>query len=113
VPVSAAPRRKGDALGLSVSNLAARARADQQVPRDRYGVVIQAVLGADPGTDLLAEGDIVIEVNRQPTPDVTAYRRVLGALRAGDPAWLYVFRPQPKSSRGSFLTRIEVEERRP
>ncbi len=74
--------------------------------------MIQAVLGADPGTDLLAEGDIVVEVNRQPTPDLAAYRRVIGSLRAGDPAWLYVYRPQPKNARGSFLTRIEVEEPR-
>jgi S1-C subfamily serine protease len=69
--------------------------------------VIQAVLGADPGTDVLEEGDMVVEVNRQPTPDLAAYRRVLAALRPGEPAWLYVYRPRP---RGSFLTRVEVEE---
>jgi serine protease Do len=109
---AAAPARKGDALGLSVSSLGGRARAELLLPRDRQGVVIQAVLGADPGTDVLAEGDIVVEVNRQPTPDLAAYRKVVASLRAGDPAWLYVFRPQPKSARGSFLTRIEVEERR-
>jgi S1-C subfamily serine protease len=68
--------------------------------------VIQAVLGADPGTDVLEEGDIVVEVNRQPTPDLTSYRRVMAALRPGESAWLYVYRPRP---RGSFLTRIEVE----
>ena len=34
----------------------------------------------------------------------------MAALRPGEPAWLYVFRPQPKGSRGSFLTRIEAEE---
>ena len=111
VPVSG-PKRKGDVLGLAVTNLAARARADQEVPRDRSGVVIQAVLGADPGSDVLAEGDIVVEVNRQPTPDLASYRKVLGSLKAGESAWLYVFRPQPRSSRGSFLTRIEVEETR-
>ena len=108
-PVAGSPR-KGDVLGLSVSNLVSRARAELQLPRDRQGVVIQAVLGADPGTDVLAEGDIVVEVNRQATPDLAAYRKVVAALRAGDPAWLYVFRPQPKGSRGSFLTRIEAEE---
>jgi serine protease Do len=106
------PRRKGDTLGLAVANLAGRTRVDQQVPRDRTGVVIQGVLGADPGTDVLAEGDIVVEVNRQPTPDLRSYRRVVNGLKAGEPAWLYVFRPQPRSSRGSFLTRIEVEEMR-
>jgi serine protease Do len=105
---SPAPVRRGDALGLAVANLPARVRVDLRVPRDRQGVVIQAVLGADPGTDVLEEGDIVVEVNRQPTPDMASYRRVMAALRPGESAWLYVFRPRP---RGSFLTRVEVEQR--
>jgi serine protease Do len=107
---AATPAKQGDALGLTVANLASRAKAELQVPRDRTGVVIQAVLGADPGTDVLEEGDIVVEVNRRPTPDLASYRRVVAQLPAGSPAWLYVFRPRP---RGSFLTRVEVEEIRP
>jgi S1-C subfamily serine protease len=70
-------------------------------------VVIQEVLGADPGTDVLEEGDLVVEVNRQATPDAASYRRVVGDLSAGAPAWLYVFRP---SQRRSFVTRVEVEK---
>lgn len=106
------PKLQSDALGLAVADLGGRARQEQQVPADRSGVVIQAVIGADPGTDLLAEGDLVVEVNRQPTPDLAAYRRVLASLEPGRPAWVFVFRPQPPSSRGSFLTRIEVEDTR-
>jgi serine protease Do len=107
-PSPAGPVRRGDALGLAVANLPARVRSDLQVPRDRQGVVIQAVLGADPGTDLLEEGDIVVEVNRHATPDLASYRRVMGELRPGESAWLYVFRPRPPRS---FLTRVEVEQR--
>jgi serine protease Do len=105
---SASPSKKGDALGLSVATLRAASRLEMRVPRDRVGVVIQEVLGADPGTDALEEGDLVVEVNRKPTPDAAAYRRVVGALAPGEPAWLYVFRPREKSA---FLTRIEVERR--
>jgi serine protease Do len=104
----ASPTKKGDALGLSVVTMAAAARLELRVPRDRVGVVIQEVLGADPGTDVLEEGDLVVEVNRQATPDTVSYRRVVGALAPGEPAWLYVFRP---SQRTSFLTRVEVEKR--
>ena len=50
-----------------------------------------------------------MEVNRQPTPDAAAYRRVLATLAPGESAWLYVYRPRPA---GSFLTRVEVEKRR-
>jgi serine protease Do len=105
---AASPARKGDALGLVVANLAVAARAELRVPRDRQGVVIQEVLGADPGTDALEEGDLVVEVNRKTTPDAAAYRRVVGALAPGEPAWLYVFRPR---QRAGFLTRIEAEKR--
>ena len=105
---AASPAKKGDALGLSVATLQAAARVELRVPRDHVGVVIQEVLGADPGTDALEEGDLVVEVNRQATPDAASYRRVVGALPAGEPAWLYVFRP---SQRTSFVTRVEVEKR--
>ncbi len=105
---AASPTKKGDALGLSVATLHAASRLELRVPRDRVGVVIQEVLGADPGTDALEEGDLVVEVNRKPTPDAAAYRRVVGALAPGEPAWLYVFRPR---QRNTFLTRIEVEKR--
>jgi serine protease Do len=105
---AASSSKKGDALGLSVATLPAAARAELRVPRERAGVVIQEILGADPGTDALEEGDLVVEVNRRPTPDVVSYRRVVGAFRPGELAWLYVFRPR---ERRVFLTRIEVEKR--
>jgi serine protease Do len=105
---AAAPAKKGDALGLVVANLAAATRAELRVPRNRLGAAIQEVLGADPGTDALEEGDLVVEVNRRPTPDAAAYRRAVGALAPGAAAWLYVFRPR---QRAGFLTRIEVEKR--
>jgi serine protease Do len=105
---AASPPKKGDALGLSVATLPAATRAELRLPRDRVGVVIQNVLGADPGADLLEEGDLVVEVNRRATPDLAAYRQVVGGLVPGEPAWLYVFRPR---QRAGFLTRIEVEKR--
>jgi serine protease Do len=109
VSPAATPADAGDALGLSVANLGARARTELKLPPDRMGVVIQAILGADPGTDALEEGDLVVEINRRATPDVATYRRVLGSLHAGESAWLFVYRPRPAES---VLTRVEVEGRR-
>jgi len=99
----------GDVLGLAVRDVGSRARAEMDIPPDRAGVSIRAILGADPGTDVLAEGDIVMEINRRPTPNVAAYRRVVDSLGAGESAWLLVYRPQSRD--GSFLTRIEVGPR--
>jgi serine protease Do len=107
-PAQATPARKGDALGLQVGNLAAATRVELRVPPDRVGVVVRGVLGAEPGVDALEEGDLVVEINRKPTPDVAAYRRVLGSLEPGAPAWLYVFRPRPQQT---FLTRVYVDKR--
>ncbi len=107
-PPKAQPARNGDALGLIVANLPAATRVELRVPPDRVGVVVRDVLGADPGVDAIEEGDLIVEINKRPTPDVAAYRRVLGELEAGAPAWLYVFRPRPQRS---LLTRVYVERR--
>jgi serine protease Do len=109
VSPAASPAKRGDPLGLVVAALAPRTRAELGVPTNRVGVVIRDVTGVDPGTDALEEGDLVVEVNRRPTPDLGAYRRIVGSLRPGDPAWLFVYRPRP---RGTFLTRVEVAEAR-
>jgi serine protease Do len=102
---------EGDPLGLIVGNLGERTRAQLGLPRDRIGVVIRSILGVDAGTDLLEEGDLIVSVNRQATPDVTAYRDALGSLRPGESAWLYVHRPTARPP-GSFVTRVEVEASR-
>jgi serine protease Do len=100
------PGPGGDALGLVVADLSRQAQADLRIPADRQGVVVRDVVGLAPGADALAHGDIVVEVNRRPTPDVAAYRRAVESLPPGGPAWLFVFRPRP---RGTFLAKIEVE----
>jgi S1-C subfamily serine protease len=70
---------------------------------------VRDVVGLDPGTEAISHGDIVVEVNRRPTPDVAAYRRAVDSLTPGRAAWLFVYRPRP---RGTFLAKIEVEGRR-
>jgi serine protease Do len=95
---------KGDALGLVVADVGTKTR--RELPPDKIGVMVRDVLGADPGTDALDEGDIIVEVNRKPTPNAAAYKRVVGSLAAGEVAWLYVYRPRPPES---FLTKVEVE----
>ena len=97
--------QRGDPLGLVVGELGPRARS-QLAEKDKVGVVIKDVVGLDPGTDDLDPGDVIVEVNRQPTKDLAAYRRVLGTLAPGQSAWLFVYRPKPASA---FLTKIEVE----
>ena len=65
------------------------------------------MVGLASGTEALDHGDVVVEVNREATPTVAAYRRVVAALSPAKPAWLYVYRPRPGG--GPFLAKIEVE----
>jgi serine protease Do len=105
-PAPATPESKGDVLGIVPAELTRKMRREFQVPADRVGVVVGEVVGLAAGLDDLAHGDIIVEVNRQPTPDMASYRKVLASLSPGEAAWLFVFRPRPRSL---FLTKAEVE----
>lgn len=103
---SARPASNGDALGLVVGEANRRARREMGIPETRSGVFVREVVGLSPGLDALAHGDIVMELNRHPTPDLAAYRKQLAALRAGEVAWLFVYRARPETT---FLAKLEVE----
>jgi serine protease Do len=99
---------EGDALGLVAGELTKEAAAELRLPADRRGVVVKEVVGLSGGLEPVAEGDLVVEVNRHPTPTLAAYRKVLAGLKAGEAAWLFVHRPRPP---GSFLTKAEVDRK--
>jgi serine protease Do len=96
----------GDALGLVVAPLTPELQSEMAIPPEREGVVIRDVVGLASGLEQLAHGDLILELNRRPTPDVDAYRRLVERLRPDQPAWLYVYRARPG---GYFLAKVEVE----
>jgi len=102
--------RRGDRLGLEVSALSGEMADGLKVPGDRRGVVVQDVVGLSPGAEALAHGDLIVELNRRPTPDLESYRRVVDSLRDGERVWLFVYRPRPP--RSSSLIKLEVEAQR-
>jgi serine protease Do len=97
----------GDRLGLTVTELSPQMASALHVPSDRRGVVVQDVVGVASGTDALDHGDLIVEVNRTPTPSLAEYRRVIASLSPDKPAWLFVYKPRPGG--GSFLFKVEVE----
>ena len=97
----------GDALGLIVSEPGPEALAQFAIPEERMGVVVREVFGLAPGAESLAEGDLVVEINRRRTRDVASYRKAVEALKPGEAAWLFVYRPRV---RAAFLAKLEVEE---
>ena len=69
--------------------------------------MVKEVVGLGPGRGRPAHGDVIVEVNRQPTPHESDYRKVLAALQDGQVAWLFVYRPRPEAT---FLAKVEVEK---
>jgi serine protease Do len=101
---------EGDAFGLITSELSKHTQHELDIPADRRGVVVKEVVGLSPGVDVLAHGDVIVEVNRQATPRVADYKKVLADLKDGQVAWLFVYRPRPEAT---FLAKVEVEKRPP
>jgi serine protease Do len=98
------PKAPVDALGLAVTEATAVTAADQgSRPR---GVVVETVRNLTVGGDTLDRGDVIVEVNRRPTPDLATYRAVVDALTDGTVAWLYVYRP---SANATFLAKLARE----
>jgi serine protease Do len=102
------PASGGEPLGLSVEALTMDLATSLEVPEDRRGVLVREVTGLAPGLETLDRGDVIVEVNRVPTPDLATWSKVVTGLRAGEAAWLYVYRPQPEPA-SSFLVKVAVE----
>ncbi|HUG54415.1 MAG TPA: trypsin-like peptidase domain-containing protein [Vicinamibacteria bacterium] len=99
---------EGDALGLITGEMSAQAMRELEIPGERRGVVVREVVGLSPGVDALAHGDVILELNRHPTPREADYRKVLDGLPDGEYAWLFVYRPRPE---GTFLLKAEVDKK--
>jgi len=98
---------EGDAFGLVTMELTRPMQRELDIPAERRGVVVKEVVGLSPGIDILAHGDVIVEVDRHPTPHEGDYRKALAGLKDGEVAWLFVYRPRPE---GTFLAKVEVEK---
>ncbi len=90
-PASVEPAA-GDALGLEVADLNPRLRRRAGVDGAVSGVFVRDVVGLQAGLDNLAHGDVILELNRRPTPDLESYLKALRGIGAGEPAFLLVYR---------------------
>jgi serine protease Do len=99
---------QGDALGLVAAEMTPEAHRELQVPSERRGVFVREVVGLGPGLDVLAHGDVILEIDRKPIGGMSDYRKAVSALQDGGQAWLLVYRARPE---GTFLAKVEVERR--
>jgi serine protease Do len=108
-PADNAPAPEGDELGLVVGELNRKMKATLGIPLSRSGVLVDDIVSLSPDADALTHGDVIMEINRQPVPDVATYHKVVSGLRPGELALLIVYRPRPIST---FLAKVEVEDHR-
>ncbi|MBN2371984.1 MAG: trypsin-like peptidase domain-containing protein, partial [Vicinamibacteria bacterium] len=101
-------RRIGDALGLEVIDLPREIGGSIERGRGWRGVMVNEVNAFSIGSEGLERGDMIVELNRTPTPDTESYHRALAALTPGAPAWLFVFRSRLGAP---ALVRLDVEAR--
>jgi serine protease Do len=94
VPAPSAPDRpQGPPLGITVRELDRGFLGRLEIPDRIQGVVVRAVDQAGPAYALLRRGLIILEINRQPTPSVAAYERIVEAAKPGDAMAVYYYDP--------------------
>ena len=88
-------------LGLTVENLSPDLRSQLRAPENTKGVVVDSVRPGSPADDAgLAQGDIILEVNRKPVDSVNAFADQVHAVPAGKDVLLLVW------SRGGTTYRV-------
>ena len=79
-------------LGLAVADLTAEARQELHVPETVHGAVVENVRPASPAEDAgLQPGDVVLEVNRQPTGSADQFVSKVHGTPAGKDMLLLVW----------------------
>jgi serine protease Do len=90
---SAEERPQGPPLGITVRELDRGFLGRLEIPDRIQGVVVRTVDQAGPAYALLRRGLIILEINRQPTPSVAAYERVVRGAKPGDAMAVYYYDP--------------------
>jgi len=83
---------KEETLGLTVEPLTPEASRRFKLSA-RSGVLVTDVASGSSGDQAgIRAGDAILEVNRQPVPDVETFRRIIGAVKPGDAVPVYLQR---------------------
>ena len=80
-------------LGVSVRELDRAFMARLEVPNTIEGVIVSRVETTGAAHQVLRRGYVILEVNRQPTPTVAEFQRIVAAARPGDILAIYYYDP--------------------
>ncbi|MBN1548661.1 MAG: DegQ family serine endoprotease [Syntrophaceae bacterium] len=86
--------------GVSVQDITPNARRSLSLPAKVTGVVIVNIAEDRPAADVLAPGDVIMEINRKKIANVSEYEAVVTSLKAGQNMLLLIYR----NGTGLFVT---------
>ncbi len=79
--------------GIIPTELTARLTRLLRLPEGTKGVVVRALYRDSPAVQAgLQQGDLIMQLEGQPTPDEVSYRRVLGSLKIGKQVSMTILR---------------------
>jgi serine protease Do len=78
--------------GVSVQNLTPKVRKSLNLPGRVTGVIISDIDKESPAFNLLATGDIIMEVNRKKISSVSEYEATVAKLKGGQKILLLIYR---------------------
>ena len=88
-----APQPQDTGFGMTIGPVTPEAAREAQLPRNRGGAMISSIERRSPAANAgLAEGDIILEVNRQAVSNPSEVTRALQSAQAGQPVFLVVWR---------------------
>lgn len=95
-------------LGMSVREIVFRDRFERRLDRSQHGVVVSQLIQSGPAESAeLEDGDIVQKIDDTPTPDLSAYRKVIAEKLAANPSAL-IFSVRRGSSQ-QLIIRVEMQ----
>jgi serine protease Do len=84
---------EAEAFGLTVQTLTPEIAESLGLPRDQSGVLVSGVASSGPAADAgLRRGDVILEVNRKPVPNIDVYSKEVAAAEGGKSVLLLVRR---------------------
>ena len=97
-------------LGILYQDLSPGIRGSHGIPEDESGIWVREISPRSPLVDEgLRAGDLIAEVNNEPTPDVNAFERAVGQNESGDFIRLYVRRFNPRTGQAAqFFAFVQV-----
>jgi len=78
--------------GVTVQNITPEIAGNLNFPAKLKGVVVENVAGDSPASMILAQGDVIQEINREKISDMKDYEKVASRIKPGSDILLLIFR---------------------